>query len=62
MGADWLEGYVQAKLLEIEQALAEIDEQPAALDLHEARRRLVRMQAELLSALATFGREPPNPN
>ena len=62
MGADWLVEYVSAKLQEIELALVEIDNRPDALELHEARRRLVRMQAELMASLATFRAEPPNAN
>jgi hypothetical protein len=62
MGADWLDGYVSEKLQEIEQALTEIDNRLDADELHEARRRLVRMQAELMASLATFRAQPPNVN
>jgi hypothetical protein len=58
--ADWLREYVAARLVEINERLADLDARPDAVGCHEVRRRLVAEGVELLAALATFGREEPS--
>lgn len=51
--------YLSGKLVEIEEALAELDIEPDALERHAERERLVAWGAQLMAAMARYSEQEP---
>jgi hypothetical protein len=45
--------YLTARLVELQEAVAALDAEPEPLRYHDARRRLVEMQVQVVAALAS---------